>query len=199
MTPSDKYGPVLLEVFRALDRISGNCSDLSEAVRLGQLLNKSGFELTLAPARISDLEGAPNSTGPSMTVEMDSIVLAAPFEGFDQLEKQRRRRQVMALPPQKLAIVEIEAPPYSVRGRMQLPAGVSVSSVASLTERSFSHRSLRRFFPVTQATVRLGTATVLEPSTVFVNRDSVGRLSALPIGWTSNLSLSEQFAGHNDR
>jgi len=149
-------------------RLFGVTYQVTEKVRLGDLLNSGGEAIKLRHASILGLKGQVMATLPEVTVEKRQLIAAIPKESEDYQHRARLFRAGMAKPDLVKVPVLAIIPPYAAAGKVH----VSPTSDLSEPERS----GLSRFFPLTDAVVFIGEERLYQGPIVLVNRDLLAML-----------------------
>ncbi|HEY7269130.1 MAG TPA: hypothetical protein VH951_04825 [Dehalococcoidia bacterium] len=149
-------------------RLFGVTYQVSESVRLGDLLNSTGETVALKHASVLGLKGQVMATLPEVSIEKRHLVAAIPKESEEFQNKQRAYRAGMVKPDQVHQPVLAIAPPYAASGKVHLPPNTDLHEA--------DHSGLARFFPITDATLFMGEDRLYQGPILLLNRDMVAML-----------------------
>jgi hypothetical protein len=171
-------------------RLFGVTYEVSEKVRLGDLLNGLAEAVTLHHASILGMKGQVLASLPEVTVEKGHLIAAIPKESVEYQQRQRLYRAGMARPDLVRTPVVAVVPPFAATGKVHTPPTADLSNP--------DHMGLARFFPLTDACLFQGEERFYEGPIVILNRDLIAvigktgeELRARPDFQASNVSVEE--------
>ncbi len=149
-------------------RLIGVSYQVTEKVRLSDVLSARGETVLLRHASVLSLKGQVIASLPEVTIEKSQLIAAIPKESEDYQHRQRLFRAGMTKPMLVRSPVLALVPPYAATGKVHLPPNSDLSDPA--------HSGLGRFFPLTDAVLFMGDDRLYQGPVVLVNRDLVAML-----------------------
>ncbi len=149
-------------------RLFGVTDQVSEKLRLGDVLNNLADVVGLNQASVFGLKGELIATLPEIVVEKRHIVAAIPQESEEYQLKHRQFRAGMPRPPLSRLHIFALLPPFAATGLVHLAPN------SDLTDPVRS--GLARFFPLTNAELFRSEAHLYSGPIVLLNRDLVAML-----------------------
>ena len=149
--------------------LHGRLRELESGQRLVDSLNSRDASVRLTSVAIMDWQGASLADLPELVIEKQHILAAVPAETDDY--RRQRRISAMGMAPQSMKAVPLLAllPNLLVEGVAYVQPHVTVLRPDA--------GIFTRFFPLTQATLRLTTQSTIETAIVVVNRDWISAIS----------------------
>src|SRR5262245_2537732 len=158
-------GPVPVDLICASLRLSG-LLDAGDDRRFSDVLNADEPVLSLRHVRIRDHAGSLLDGCELAVIEKREVLLAVPRESDEQLSAHRNRR-IGILPPYSNLLplpALVATPPFTAAGILNYPSARGVYEGTSV---------FPRFFPLLDATLRLGVEVVEQGPVLLVNRGAV--------------------------
>lgn len=149
-------------------RLIGVSYQVTEKVRLSDVLSGRGETVLLRHASVLSLKGQVMASLPEVTIEKSQLIAAIPKESEDYQHRQRLFRAGMTKPMLVRSPVLALVPPYAATGKVHLLPNSDLSDPA--------HSGLGRFFPLTDAVLFMGDDRLYQGPVVLVNRDLVAML-----------------------
>lgn len=167
--PSSRLS-IRVELFLPGMRLNGLAPQVDESHRLADVLSSPIEVLRLRHVSIMDLNGSVLEEVPEVVVEKRFIRVAVPRETEEYLARQRLSRAGMVRPSMVRTPVMALVPPFIAHGTAHLSPTASPFRIAV---------AVNAFFPLTRATLRLGTRILIATPALVVNREHVISIVAL--------------------
>jgi hypothetical protein len=168
MFPSGAPGGLTVDLLLSGYRLVGVSYQVSEKLRLSDVLASRAETLVLRHASVLSMKGQVMASLPEVTVQKGQIIAAIPKETEEYKHQQQLFRVGMVKPTLVRTPVLGLLPPYAATGKVHLPPNSDLSDPA--------HSGLTRFFPLTDAALYIGDERLYQGPVALLNRDMLAML-----------------------
>jgi hypothetical protein len=168
MFASGAAGGLTVDLLLPAYRLIGVTYEVTEKLRLSDVLNSRSDTFVLRHASVLSLTGQVMASLPEVAVQKGQIMAAIPKESEDYTHQHQIFRVGMVKPTLVRVPVLALLPPYAATGKVHVPPNSDLSDLA--------HSGLLRFFALTDTALFAGDERLYQGPIALLNRDLVGML-----------------------
>jgi hypothetical protein len=168
MFASGAAGGLTVDLLLSAYRLVGVSYQVTEKLRLSDVLNSRSDTFVLRHASVLSLKGQVMASLPEVAVQKSQIMAAIPKESEDY----RHQHQIFRVGIVKPTLVHVPVlallPPYAATGKVHVAPNSDLADLA--------HSGLLGFFAVTDTVIFSGDERLYQGPIVLLNRDLIGML-----------------------